>query len=177
MLIEMLRRAAFLTIVVLTVGLTPTASGSSERSMPIRLGVGIGPINLGMTGQQVRRAFGTPWAVAERRLVRGQPYIELQWSYGAWNVGLVGRKGHRRVVLVGTTVERHRTPQGLGIGSTEREIAQQLPGSKERLCGFARSHWYYRRGRTETVFHPPHMYGRGAVYVEVRAPPTVGCAF
>jgi hypothetical protein len=146
--------------------------------MPIRLGVGIGPINLGMTGQTVRRVLGRPRAVIERRVIRGQPYVEFEYQYGAWNVGLLGRKGRRSVVLVGTGLVRHRTPQGLGVGSSGREVEQRLPGSQKRLCGFAREHWYYRRGRTETVFHPPNRYGeRGVALVEVRAPPTVGCAF
>lgn len=153
---------------------TPAASSSPARSVPIRVGVGIGPINLGMTGQQVRRALGRPTAVIERRVIGGRPYIELDYGYGRWNVGLLGRKGSRRVVLVGTGLERHRTPQGLGVGSTARQVERGLHGSRMRICGSVGSHWYYRRGSTETVFHPAR-YENIAVAVDVRSAPVLGC--
>jgi hypothetical protein len=152
-----------------------SASASPSKSLPIRVGVGIGPINLGMTGAQVRQALGRPRAVIERRVIRGRPYVEFEYQYGAWNVGLLGRKGQRRVVLVGTGLARHRTPQGLGVGSTARQVERGLRGSRQRLCG-SRSHWFYRTGPTETVFYPAR-YEKIAVAVEVRAPATVGCAF
>jgi hypothetical protein len=168
-------RLAALALLAGAVALAPSASGSPERSVPIRLGVGIGPLNLGMTGQQVRRALGRPTAVIERRVIGGRPYVELDYGLGRWNVGLIGRKGSRRVVLVGTGLARHRTPQGLGVGSTARQVERGLRGSRQRICG-TRSHWYYRIGSTETVFYPAR-YEKVAVAVEVRSPPALGCAF
>jgi hypothetical protein len=169
-------RLTLLALLAGAVALAPPAWGTPARSVPIRVGVGIGPVNLAMTGQQVRRALGRPTAVIERRVIGGRPYIELDYGFGTWNVGLLGRKGSRRVVLVGTGLARHRTPQGLGVGSTARQIERGLRGSRQRICGFARGHWYYRTGSTETVFHPAR-YEKIAVAVEVRASPTLGCAF
>jgi hypothetical protein len=173
-------------VAVTIVTATPSAAGAPGRSLPIRLGVGIGPINLGMSGQQVRRALGPPGAVLERRTLRGQPYTELQWREGAWNVGLLGRKGKRRVVLVGTGLTRHRTPEGVGVGTSERQIARRLRGLRERYCdnphGTTTHHWYLRRGRSETVFvpigraTPTGGVRRTVAAVEVRGGAAVGCA-
>jgi hypothetical protein len=171
----MIRTTALLLLVVGGVVAAPSASGSPARSVPIRLGVGIGPINLGMSGQQVRRALGRPTAVIERRVIGGRPYVELDYGFGRWNIGLLGRIGTRRVVLIGTGLARHRTPQGLGVGSTARQVERGLRGSRQRICG-SRSHWYYRTGSTETVFYPAR-YEKVAVAVEVRSPPALGCAF
>lgn len=168
-------RVVLVAALLASVGV-PSAAGSSSKSVPIRLGVGIGPINLGMTGQQVRRALGRPTAVIERRVIGGRPYIELDYGLGRWNVGLIGRKGSRRVVLVGTGLARHRTPQGLGVGSTAGQIERELRGSRRRICRFANVHWYLGTGSTETVFFSAR-YESVTVGVEVRAAPTLGCAF
>ena len=142
--------------------------------MPIRVGVGIGPINLGMSGQQVRRALGRPTDVLRRRVIRGQPYVELQWGFGTWDVGLYGQKGNRRVVLVRTGLARHRTPERLGVGSTHTQVLR-LPGVRERRCEKPTFwvNWYLRRGSTELVFHPGTR--REVTAVDVRATPVLGC--
>ena len=183
----MTRRIAFLALIGAAVVAAPSASGSPSMSHPIRVGVGIGPVNIGMTGAQVYKALGRPRAVSERRVVRGQPYVELEYNFGAWNVGLLGRKGHRRVVLVGTSLTRHRTPEGVGVGTTERQFWRQVRGEgyRERNCGdqFSTSQWVLRQGARETVFFPYEPCGwcgqEGPVKVvgvEVRALPAVGCA-
>jgi hypothetical protein len=182
------RRIALLALMGAAVVAAPSASGSSSASHPIREGVGIGPVNIGMTGAQVYRALGRPRAVSERRVVSGQPYVELEYDFGAWNIGLLGRKGHRRVVLVGTALARHRTPEGVGVGTTERRFWRQVRGDgyRERTCAErpGSSHWVLRRGASETVFFPYHPCGwcgqEGPVKivgVEIRAVPAVGCAF
>jgi hypothetical protein len=180
---RMTGRIAVLSLVGIAAALAPSASATSERSVPIRLGVGIGPINLGMTGQQVRRALGPPDAVAERKVIRGRSYVRLQWSYGTWTVGLLGRKGARRVVAVSTTLPRHKTPQGIGVGSSEREVARGIPGIRRRDCWRTRTHWLYPRGATETIFYPwapPERIDIGqrryeVGEVEVRTKPVLGC--
>ena len=170
----MIRRAAFVALAAAAVAAAPSASGSPSKSVPIRVGVGIGPINLGMTGQQVRRALGTPTAVVGRRVIRGRPYVLLQWGYGAWDVGLLGRAGNRRVVLVRTGLRTHRTPEGLGIGSDRDDVWRRLAGVRERRCPSGFLYWIQRRGRAETVFHPT---GRDRIVsaVDVRSEPVLGC--
>ena len=175
-----MKRALVLAALAAALAAVPTAS---PRSVPIRVGVGIGPINLGMTGPQVYRALGRPRAVIERRVVRGQPYIEFEYQFGAWNVGFLGRKGRRRVVLVGTGLARHKTPEGVGVGTKEAEFWRRLRGEsyRRRVCegGLVRvRHWVRTRGDTETVFFPGGSFTDAEVTgVEVRAKPTVGCAF
>jgi hypothetical protein len=174
------------------VAVASSASGSPTDSVAIRSGVGIGPINLGMTGQEVRRALGKPRAVMARRVIDGRPYVELEWGLGDWNVGLLGRKGNRRVVLVGTALGRHRTPEGLGVGTRESRLWQALRGRiRERDCWEHTNsvddlQWFVRARNAETVFFPhaarPCTHVCVAVdylyvgAVEVRASPVIGCA-
>jgi hypothetical protein len=163
--------------------LAPTAGGSPSKSLPIQHGVGIGAIKLGMSGTDVQRRLGRPRAVIERRVVRGQPYVEFEYDFGAWNIGFLGRKGQRRVVLVGTGLRLHKSPEGVGVGTTELVFWRRVRGQgfSRRICdrpdpsGSLNNlvHWV-RRGRdSETVYFPG---GAGSLQ-EVRGAPTVGCAF
>jgi hypothetical protein len=184
----MIGRGALLLIVALAIAAAPSAVGAPSRSLPIHHGVGIGPIKLGMSGADVRKRLGRPRAVIERRVVRGQPYAEFEYDFGAWNVGFLGRKGHRRVVLVGTGLSRHKSPEGVGVGTNERTFWRRVRGEGflRRRCdrpdpsGSLNSvfHWV-RRGRgSETVYFPggPPAF-QEVTGVEVRAAPTTGCAF
>jgi hypothetical protein len=171
------RALALLGLAVAAAG-APSASGSPNDGVAIRLGVGIGPINIGMSGQQVRRALGEPRAVMQRRVLRGQPYVEFEWNYGDWWVGLIGRRGARRVVLIGTALSRYRTTEGHGVGTTETRLWRELRGRlRERRC-HPSDHWYMRHGQRETIFFrlwqpepKPVIVGR----VEVRREPALGC--
>jgi hypothetical protein len=179
------RAFALAGVAVAVIAASPSATAAPTTSFPIRLGVGIGPINLGMTEAQVRRALGRPEGVLERTRVRGQPYVEFGWNYGAWNVGFVGRKGKRRVVVVGTGLTRHRTPAGVGVGTAERRLKRSIRGLRERNCsnphGLGTTHWYLHRGSTETVFVVGYERDRSGDVrrtvrsVEVRGGPAVGC--
>jgi hypothetical protein len=193
--IPLVRSAVLVVAMVAAVAVASSASGSRNDSVAIRPGVGIGPINLGMTGQQVRRVLGRPSAVMTRRVIGGRPYVKFQWGLGDWNVGLLGRKGNRRVVLVGTALGRHRTPEGLGVGTRESRLWRELRGRiRERDCdqylmgAVTDLEWFVRAANAETVFFPEaarscHLPGTcvGADYlyvgqVEVRASPLIGCA-
>jgi hypothetical protein len=153
-----------------------SASAEPQRSLPIRIGQGIGPINLGMTGAQVYRALGRPRTVVERRTIAGRPYVELEYGYGLWSVGFLGRKGQRRVVLVLTALPRHRTPQGLGVNTPMRRVVRVLRDARRRLCDDRGTwiNWYVRRGNTELVFHPGGNPTE-VVAVDVRTAPVLGC--
>src|SRR5829696_7758533 len=113
--------------------LAPMAGGSPSKSLPIQHGVGIGAIRLGMSGTDVQKRLGRPRAVIERRVVRGQPYVEFEYDFGAWNVGFLGRKGQRRVVLGGTGLRLHRSPEGVDVGTTELVFWRRVRGQ-----GFSR---------------------------------------
>jgi hypothetical protein len=188
-----MKLAALVLVAAVAVVVTSSAAGRTDERVAIRPGVGIGPINLGMTAQEVRRALGRPRAVITRRVIDRRPYVELEWGLGDWNVGLLGRKGNRRVVLVGTALGRHRTPEGLGVGTRESRLRRELRGRiGERDCNphmvgsVTDRQWFVRATNAETVFFPqaaqPCTYvcvGVDYLYVgavEVRASPVIGCA-
>ena len=107
---------------------TVAASAAPTRDTLVRPGRGIGRVTLGMSEGQVRGALGRHRAVArQRELGFGQRYVELQWGYGEWTVGLQGRPGRMRVVMVSTTLRAQRTPSNLGIGSRLRDILRVYP--------------------------------------------------
>ena len=96
----------------------------------IRPGVGIGPIRLGMTEQQVRRALGRPNTVQRARA--GRIYVVSLNFYmrGDYRVTLRGPRGAVRVILVGTVSEDEKTPEGIGIGSSEKDLRGAYPSMR-----------------------------------------------
>ncbi len=172
----MIRRPALLVLLACGVVAAPSASGSTEASLPIRIGHGIGPVNLGMTGAQVYRVLGRPRAVVKRKVIRGQPYVEFEYQYGAWAIGFYGPKGNRRVVLVLTGLKRHRTPEGIGVGSSGPQVRRAFRGLRERTCNNPNVSfdWYQRRGDTELVLHPGG-HPIEVLAVDVRTRPALGC--
>jgi hypothetical protein len=113
------------------VSATPTA-GSPSSAQVIRLGVGIGPVRLGMSYAEVRRALGRP-QIVNRRQNRGfgNRYVEYLWGYGDWRVGLLGRPGRERVVRVATGLRRERTREGVGVGTTAPQLARRYRRTAE----------------------------------------------
>jgi hypothetical protein len=114
-------------------------AAAPERDQVIRMGKGIGKIQLGMTMRQVRRALGGPHRVVYRRHnfgARGR-YIELgwelpgrtSWDVDAWQIGFrsTSRRGPLRVVRVATSARSQRTPKRIGIGSTVQQIVRAYP--------------------------------------------------
>ena len=128
-IINGVRKGAVTAGIALLASLTTvSASATPARDALVRPGRGIGRVTLGMAEAQVRGALGRHRAVARRReLGFGQRYVELQWGYGEWTVGLQGRPGRMRVVMVSTTLRSQRTPSNLGIGSSVRDILRVYP--------------------------------------------------
>jgi hypothetical protein len=113
----------FALVVIVGAVAAAGASGAPQRDDRIRHGVGIGRIELGMTYSQVRRILGGPQTVNRRERLRdGRRYIEFSWDFGWWTVGFV----RGRVAMVETANVRERTPEGLGVDSTLREVRREL---------------------------------------------------
>jgi hypothetical protein len=141
--------------------LSPSGGAAPEADMRVRHGEAIGSVRLGMTLAQVRRVLGREWVVSkrERRDTRGLRYLELQWDYGWWTVGLMRRpRGEFRAVRIVTVARRQRTPEGLGVGSTARDVRRQLRVSCRFVSStatgnFLHTECVYRRTRKrETAF-------------------------
>jgi hypothetical protein len=164
------------------------APASTAKSLAIEHGVGIGPVTLGMSGPEVWKQLGSPRSVIERRVVGGQPYVEFEYDFGAWNVGFLGRRGQRRVVLVGTGLSRQRSPEGVGVGTSEQTFWRRVTGKGffSRRCDrpdpsgsiYNASQWVRRKRDSETVYFPGGPpSSRRVTAVEVRSRPTFGCGF
>lgn len=119
------RSLASATVVCLTVTAGLVRAGNADSA--IRLGDGIGPIRLGMTEAQVRRALGRPDNVRRARAGRIHIVSLNYYLRGEYRVTLRGPRGGVRVSLVGTISRQQRTPGGLGIGSSETRLRDTYP--------------------------------------------------
>ena len=136
------------------------AGASPARDALIRPGVGIGRIELNMRLAEVRRVLGRPTSVAKRRrLGFGSEYVEYTWGAApSWRVGVIGRPGDQRVVMVATGLARERTRAGVGVGSTykaaQRRLGRQARCRRnDRPGDLSYNAWCaIGRGGTETVF-------------------------
>lgn len=87
-----------------------------ERIVP---GQSIGPVKLGMTTAQVRRALGPPESTIERRsLGFGKSFVELGWNLGEWRIGFV----NGRVVRIASSKRTERTSERIGPGSLGKQV-------------------------------------------------------
>jgi hypothetical protein len=135
------------------------ALGADARDQRVRHGEGIGKIHLGMTPGAVQRALGRDAILVRReRRSRGRIYAEYHWDMGWWAVGFLGPPGRLRVVQVSTLSRRQRSPEGLGVDSTEDQVTRKLP---------ARCAWVWPPnggpGHPECVYRLPN--GRQTVFI------------
>ena len=112
-------RRALLPVLVAAAALgVPSAGAAPETTTLIVPGRSIGKIRLGMTFAQVTAVLGRPNVVNQtRRTVFGR-YVEYDWAWGRWIVGFTGRGTELRVSLVGTSIRRERTREGVGAGTS-----------------------------------------------------------
>ena len=143
----------------------------------VRHRLAIGKVELGMSVAEVRRILGAPRTVNRREQRGRNRYVEYDWDYGWWTVGFARPPGGAfRAVLVGTVRRAERTPERLGVGSTEAELRRRLSGLLCRQVytapGWGNMPWrecvYGRRGGRQTVFIYP--FRLRATEVQVRDP-------
>jgi hypothetical protein len=175
---------AALGVVAALVIASSTPAGS-EADLLVRHGQGIGKLRLGMTLAQVKRLLGEPRAENKRERRRsGQIYLELDWQYARWTVGFLRAPGGAyRAVVIGTVLRAQRTPEGLGVGSAERELGRRLDGLRcwrvrpvgDPYLAYSNECVYGPRAGRNTAFILNGFAGLGdpraaVVQVEVRAP-------
>jgi hypothetical protein len=119
-------RRALVVAILAAVTATPARAAPGANAL-IRPGVGIGPLRLGMTPQQVRHALGQPIYVRGTRLGFGRLLIEYSYWLDGYTAYLLRVGGKARVVSVQTTLAKEKTASGLGVGSTERQIRRVYP--------------------------------------------------
>ena len=125
--------AANLMAVRLPAGVTPTVVDANEQAPPLPVvpGVGIGPIRLGMTSEEVRKILGRPDKV--RMAEDGLPSVMWYTETLGITVLLGSNEDERnRVVSVSGSLghyvaARYRdftgtTPEGIGLGATAEDI-------------------------------------------------------
>jgi len=119
-----------LAAVALALLFVPSASATESTIYP---GVGIGKVKLGMTKAEVERILGRDGIVNDRENVAGHAYLELGWTFDSWTVGFLLQKGRYRVVRVGTTIARQRTPKHVGVGTEWLKLVKAHPNG---VCTF-----------------------------------------
>ena len=119
----MIRAALAVAAAASTALVAASAEGAPKRDLLIVPGQQIGKVRIGMSFAQVRRALGRPTGVNKRTRLGFTQYVEYDWGYGRWTVGLSGRSGAMRVSLVATTLRRERTREGAGVGTRIRRVA------------------------------------------------------
>jgi hypothetical protein len=103
--------------------LVPAAGGSQAL---IRPGKSIAGVALGMSEADVRAKLGRPTYTIRRRAGFGRVEVELQFDDADYTVRLTGRRGALRAVAVTTILRRERTPDGLGVGTSESTLLRRF---------------------------------------------------
>jgi hypothetical protein len=141
-----------LGLVAVSLFLAPSAAGVPDVDHRLRYGDAIGRVQLGMTLAQVRRVLGREWAVSKRERRSGRlRYLELQFDYSWWTVGLMRRaNGEYRTVRIGTVARGQRTPERLGVGSTYRAVRRELRVSCRMVSSAVTGNFLH----TECIYRP-----------------------
>jgi hypothetical protein len=116
-------RPPLLLAAVAALLLVPAAGGSQAL---IRPGKSIAGVALGMSEADVRAKLGRPTHTIRRRAGFGRVEVELQFDDADYTVRLTGRRGALRAVAVTTILRRERTPDGLGVGTSESVLLRRL---------------------------------------------------
>lgn len=102
---------------------TASATAAPQRELVIIPGQQIGKVRIGMGLAQVRGALGRPTGLNKRQRTAFGEYVEYDWGWGRWTVGLSGRAPNLRVSLIATTTRRERTKERVGVGTPAARVA------------------------------------------------------
>jgi hypothetical protein len=141
-------------------------SGASATESTITPGVGIGKIEIGMSATEVNWALGAGSIVNDRKTIGGRQYLELAWNFSEWSIDFVKRGSVYRVVQIGTTLRKQRTPNGVGPGTPWLDLVRAYPHG---LCavggnplGLPSDSW---RIGSYLEFLVPHKGGTQTIFV------------
>jgi hypothetical protein len=153
-----------LVIAFVAAGVLAVTAAATE--VTIRPGVGIAKVNLGMSVTEVNWALGAGAIVNDRKTIGGRQYLELAWNFSEWSVDFVKRGSDYRVVQIGTTLRKQRTPSGVGPGTAWLDLVRAYPHG---LCsvggnalGLPSDSW---RIGTYLEFLVPHKGGTQTIFV------------
>lgn len=116
------------------VGIVWVLSSASVAQALIQVQEGISGIRLNMSTARVNASLGTPAKVKHGRNDFG-PFTEYRYKGGL----TVTFQGNREVSAVSLTGQTDRTATGVGVGSTEKQVKDGVPGVKCTTSGGPRS--------------------------------------
>jgi len=96
------------------------ASAADARIIP---GFAIADVKIGMTLAQTKKILGKPQTLNARRQLAGhRRFIEYGWNFSSVWVGFVNTNGVLHSVLIGTSLAREKTKEGIGVGTPVKRL-------------------------------------------------------
>ena len=112
-MLALLGSAALITVMSLT---------SAEAQ--IELKTGIAGVNVGMSSDQVTSQVGKP-----KKTVKNKQTGNIKWLYGKKGKKLNVTMSGNTVFAVSTANPKQRTSEGVGVGSTKKQVLKLVPGA------------------------------------------------
>ncbi len=154
------RAARALAAAAAALALTGSAAASPPEAGTLVPGERLGGIQIGMTKQEVRRAWGSRFGRC-----RGCPRETWYFNYRPFDpVGAGVAFAKRRVVQVFTLwqPEGWRTSRGLVLGAPEAQVTRRYPAALRESCGrYSALVLFGRRAQTAFYLHEGELWGFG----------------
>jgi hypothetical protein len=110
---------------VLAAAIAGTLAAASTAEAVIQLQTGITGIRLGMSQAQVKAGLGKPGKMKTGHNTFG-PFTQFLYRGGI----TITFQGNTKVTAVAITGHTDRTPSGVGVGSTEKQVKKGVSGIK-----------------------------------------------
>jgi len=101
-----------------------TALSVTSAGAQIELKTGIAGVNVGMSKDQVVNQVGKPDKTVKKRQTGN-----INWLYGKKGKKLKVTMSGGTVFAVSTANSKQRTSEGVGVGSTKKQVLKRVPGA------------------------------------------------
>lgn len=113
------------TVIERTVTAPPTTTNQTQNAQTVEVGRGIAGVAVGMSDADVRATLGTPQSTNDEASPFGGTITVLHYAGGL----TVSLPAGSDVSAVASTSAQARTPEGVGVGSSEQEVADGVDGA------------------------------------------------